>query len=317
MQFSVSVIIPVYNDERFIEKAINSAIQQPEVSEIVVVNDGSTDKTEHILENLQKQNSKIKVYYHEGKLNKGRSASRNLGIKKAIGNYIAFLDADDFYLPNRFTNDKKIFNERKSIEGVYNAISAHFYREGSKAEKEQLSLTTIKKRIAAEVLFEALLLGSEGHFSIDGLTLKKSAFNKVGYFNQTMLVSEDTELIFKLSLKCKLQSGIIDKPVAMRGVHGSNVFNREDLYAEHRIKMYQSLLFWANKNQVALHRIDKLLNTLWVLKYKQKKSLISYIGYWGHLFFNAPRSIFSMLGIKYFPIIRLRQKLFPFLYKHS
>ena len=79
--FSLSVIIPVYNCELFIEKAIASVLTQTEVTEIVVVNDGSTDKTGLLLNQLQKQNSILKIYHHQNKLNKGRSASRNLGIK--------------------------------------------------------------------------------------------------------------------------------------------------------------------------------------------------------------------------------------------
>ena len=134
MGFCVSVVIPAYNAERFIEKSIKSALEQPEVSEVLIVDDGSTDNTESILKKLIAQYQKLKVYYHSGKSNKGRSASRNLGILKAKANYIAFLDADDFYLPNRFLNDKKIFAENNTIEGVYNAIGVHFYRKASNKE---------------------------------------------------------------------------------------------------------------------------------------------------------------------------------------
>mgnify|MGYP003630548675 FL=1 len=122
MTFSISVIVPAYNVEQFIEKAIVSIIQQPEVSEILVINDGSTDKTLEIVEKLQKNDYKIKIFNHYNSINKGRSASRNLGIKNAKENYIAFLDADDFYLENRFANDKKIFDKNKYIDGVYNAV---------------------------------------------------------------------------------------------------------------------------------------------------------------------------------------------------
>ena len=183
MKFLVSVVIPVYNCDSYVEKAIVSALQQPEVTEIVVVNDGSTDSTLDILEQLQKQNPIIKVYHHKNKTNKGRSASRNLAIKKAIGNYIAFLDADDFYLSNRFTSDKKIFQENSEIDGVYNAIGAYFYRDATKSERNQLELTTIKKKFDSTLLFEALLSGKYGYFSIDGLTVKKSMFETIGYFS--------------------------------------------------------------------------------------------------------------------------------------
>lgn len=315
MKFSVSVIIPVYNGERFIEKAIQSALQQSEVVEVVVVNDGSTDNTSNIIEILQTKNSKTQIYYHKNKQNKGRSASRNLGIRKATSNFIAFLDADDFYLENRFKNDKLLFEINKRIEGVYNAIGAHFYRESKPSEKEKLRLTTVTDSIEPNQLFETLLYYTKGHFSIDGLTIKKSIFEKTGYFNETLKVAEDTELIFRISLKCNLQSGIINKPVAMRGVHDSNVFDNENLYNSSKIHLYESLLFWAGKNQISLYKIDHILNALWIFKYSQNTNLFKNSVYWFGLIFKNPRLWFTKQSVKYFPLVRLRQKVFPFLYR--
>ena len=126
MQFSLSIIIPVYNAESFINKAIESACGQPEVTEIVVVDDGSDDGTQKIVSQMLKTDDRIKVFHHENKLNKGRSASRNLGIQKSTGHYIAFLDADDYYLENRFTNDKIVFEQNEDTDGVYNAVGFHF-----------------------------------------------------------------------------------------------------------------------------------------------------------------------------------------------
>ena len=315
MDFLVSVIIPVYNCERYLEKAISSVLQQPEVSEIVVVNDGSTDTTQNILETLQKQNPKIKIYHHENNSNKGRSASRNLAIKKATANYIAFLDADDYYLPNRFVSDKKIFQTDDNVDGVYNAIGANFYREASKNEQKQLELFTVREKIEPEELFNVLLSGKKGHFSIDGLTVKKEIFENTGYFTESLVVAEDTELIFKMALKCRLEAGVIDKPLAIRGVHDDNVFNREDLYEENLIKMYESLFFWTAKNKVSTKKIDTLLKWIWMMEYKKEKRMLNNMKYWFFLFFNNPRLLFSMLSVKYFPVVRLRQKILPFLYK--
>lgn len=315
MKFLVSVIIPVYNGERFIEKAIRSALQQPEIIEVVVIDDGSTDKTSSIIEELQSKDSRVLIYHHKNKENRGRSASRNLGVKKAKGNYIAFLDADDFYLENRFKNDENLIEKNKEIDGVYNAISAHFYRETNPLEEEKLRLTTLTDIIEPSELFETLLYYKNGHFSIDGLTVKKAVFDKTGYFNEALKIAEDTELFYRMALKCQLRTGVIDKPVAMRGVHDSNVFNNEDLYNESKLKVYESLVFWSNRNQIHLNKIDHMLNVLWVFKYKETNSLIKNVEYWFWVFFKTPRLLFTKLGIKYFPVVRLRRKLFPFLYK--
>ena len=312
MQFSISVIIPVYDGQRFIKKAILSVLQQPQVTEIIVVNDGSLDGTQVILDELQLQNSKIKVYHHKDKLNKGRSASRNLGIQKATGNYIAFLDADDYYLENRFVNDIKVFQENKDCDGIYNAVGSHFYREVTQEETtwHQLELNTTKKGIEPDFLFDALISGKYGFFQIDGLTVKKTIFDKTGLFNENLVVSEDSDLFWKMALKTKLVGGILDKPIAKRGIHDSNIFDREDLYEIYVIKMYESLIFWSSRNRVSLSKVDTLLKWIWLLKFKQKNSLINDCNYWNSLFFNNPKLLFTYLSIKYFPIIRLRKELF-------
>jgi glycosyltransferase involved in cell wall biosynthesis len=80
MSFAVSVIIPVYNAEQFIEKAIASALFFTEVKEVVVINDGSTDGSLELLRQLRKKDDRLNIYHHKGAVNKGRSASRNLGI---------------------------------------------------------------------------------------------------------------------------------------------------------------------------------------------------------------------------------------------
>jgi glycosyltransferase involved in cell wall biosynthesis len=315
MKFSVSVIIPVYNCESFIEKAIESVLLQPEVFEIIVVNDGSTDDSLSLIEALQKEDDRIKIYHHKNAENKGRSATRNLGIQKATGNFIAFLDADDFYLENRFNADKVHFENNPFSDGVYNAIGVHFYRESNPLEEEKLRLTTVTEFIEPCELFDALLYYKKGHFSIDGLTVKRSIFEKIGYFNEALKVAEDTELFFRMALKCQLKTGVIDKAVAMRGVHDFNVFNNEDLYNVSKLNVYESLIFWSIRNQIHLDKIDHVLNVLWMFEYKQNTSLFKNIWYWFYLFFKNSSLLFTKLSIKYFPVVRLRQKLFPFLYK--
>ncbi|MFV8360224.1 glycosyltransferase family 2 protein [Flavobacterium sp. LS1P3] len=313
-KINLSVIIPVYNCEHFIEKTIASVITQLEVTEIVVVNDGCTDRTGLLLDQLQLQNPILKIYHHQNKSNKGRSASRNLGIQKATGDFIAFLDADDYFLPNRFTNDIKVFQENENCDGVYNAVGFHFYRVATDEELQTHQLYTVNQKIKPDFLFEALLSGKYGHFQIDGLTVKKSVFDTIGFFNEALVVMEDTDVFWKMALKCRLLTGIIDQPVAMRGVHDNNVFDQADLYKNNVMLLYESLLGWCCKNKIASNTIDILLKTIWIIKHKEKNKLYQDIDYWAKLFFPHLQLFFSILSIKYFPVIRLRKELFPFLY---
>lgn len=314
MQYYLSIIIPTYNTERFINKAIESCLEQIEVSEIIVVDDGSTDTTIQIVKELQSKYPKIKLCHHPNKLNKGRSATRNLGIQKAIGDYIAFLDADDYFLPNRFTNDFKLFQEVPDCDGVYNAVGFHFYRTATEQELKTHQLYTVSQKITPENLFKNLLYGRCGHFQIDGLTVKKSVFQATGLFNEELVVAEDSEMFWKMAIKCRLETGIIDRAVAIRGVHDNNIFDKEDLYKIYNIKMHETLAVWCSKNQVNAATIDDILKWIWMLRYQEQNKIYTNIKAWAQFFFSQPQLLFTIFSIKYFPIIRYRQMLFPFLY---
>lgn len=315
MKFLLSVVIPVYNCELFIEKAILSVIIQKEVSEIVVVNDGSTDGSLRILNKLAQQYPIIKLHHHPNQQNQGRSASRNLGIQKATGNFIAFLDADDYYLENRFLNDKKMFAFDRNCDGVYNAVGFHFYREATSHELEKHQIYTVTQKVEPEFLFKSLLYGKCGHFHINGLTVKKNVFDLTGLFNRELIVAEDTDIFWKMAIKCRLETGIIDKPLANRGVHDSNIFDQTDIYKEYTIKMFQKLAVWCSRNKVDFDIIDDLFKWIWLIKFKQNKTLLEDTWYWAKLIFPYPKFLFSILAIKYFPIVRRRRELFSFAYK--
>nr|WP_314840191.1 glycosyltransferase family 2 protein [uncultured Flavobacterium sp.] len=312
---SISIIIPVYNAALYVEKAITSALQQPEVLEVLVVNDGSTDGSDEILQLIASTTTRVTLLFHPQRINKGRSASRNLGLQHARGTYIAFLDADDYYLENRFSGDLPIFESQLDCDGVYNAIGVHFYRDATLEQQQELALYTITERIKPQDLFENLLLGGKGHFSIDGLTFKRSLIDKVGFFNTHLVVGEDTDYMWRMALVANLYAGSIENPVAIRGVHDANVFDKPFLYQENKLRILDSVLRWSANHGVRTTRLDLILKHIWILKQKQENPLMQDIKYWFNLFLPQQNLMFSSLSIKYFPIIRYRQKLFSFLYQ--
>ena len=94
----ISVVIPAYNAEQFLDETLESVLSQTyENWECIIVNDGSTDNTEEIAKKWCEKDARFRYFYKE---NSGVSDTRNLGIKEARGEYIAFLDADDLYMPN-------------------------------------------------------------------------------------------------------------------------------------------------------------------------------------------------------------------------
>ena len=93
----ISVVVPVYNVEKYLEQCVNSIINQTyDNLEIILVNDGSKDKSPYLCDELAKKDSRISVIHKE---NGGPAETRNVGTEKASGEYIAFVDSDDWIHP--------------------------------------------------------------------------------------------------------------------------------------------------------------------------------------------------------------------------
>ncbi|HMU06820.1 MAG TPA: glycosyltransferase family 2 protein [Kaistella sp.] len=246
---NISVIIPVYNASAFLKKAVESAIQFEEVKEIILVEDGSTDHSLQVCEILESEFGAVKLFQHPDKGNHGAGATRNLGLEKATGDFIAFLDADDYYLPNRFEMEKELF-KNDSIEGVFGAIGTEFLSEKGKKEfKEkfkEIELTTVKKTAEGKDVFYGLLgldhsFGS--FFSLIALTVRTESIRKNNLkFNEHLRVHQDSDFIIKLSYHCNLTSGNITEAVSIRGVHDDNRITKIKLYSE-KYNQRQALLW--------------------------------------------------------------------------
>jgi glycosyltransferase involved in cell wall biosynthesis len=112
----VSVVIIFLNEERYLREAIESVLAQDYSSwELLLVDDGSADRSPDIAEEYVTQDSRIRYLTHPGRANRGMSASRNLGLAHARGEYVAFLDADDVYLPQRLSRHTEILASRPDI----------------------------------------------------------------------------------------------------------------------------------------------------------------------------------------------------------
>ncbi len=252
----ISVITPVYNAENYITQAVESALQFLEVSEVILVEDKSPDNALEVCKNLvAKYPDRVKLFQHADLGNHGAGASRNLGIEKANGDYIAFLDADDFYLPNRFDAEKKLF-KNPEVEGVYGAIGVHYYSDEAKKQFYDLyqdKLDTVYKKQNPEDVCpgQMNLRGSFGMIHLDTLTIKKTALQKMGtYFNPALRLHQDSEFTIRLSFYLKLFGGSIDQAIAMRGIHENNRITQVDSKkikpATTRVLLWEALENWAN-----------------------------------------------------------------------
>ena len=118
---AVSVIVPVYNSARFLAEAVESVFRQTFTDwELILVDDGSTDDSPAVAAAYaDKDAERVRLLYHPGRRNHGVSATRNRGIAAAAGEYLAFLDADDVWLPHRLACQVPILAEHPEVGLVY------------------------------------------------------------------------------------------------------------------------------------------------------------------------------------------------------
>jgi glycosyltransferase involved in cell wall biosynthesis len=221
----VSVIIPVYHAASYLEEAVASALAQKETYEIVLVEDGSSDGSLTICERLASTDPRIKLYTHPGKGNLGASESRNLGIAKATGRYIAFLDADDVYLPERFAHTSKVFSLHPDADGVYEVIGVRFddpalrHLHMMRIHGENTGLTI---QVLPERLFSLLATGRHGHIHLNGIVVLRSSLKEELRFDPSLRQCQDSDWLLRISRHLRLYRGQAANPVAVRRVHHEN-----------------------------------------------------------------------------------------------
>ncbi len=275
----ISVIIPVYNAEKYVTNAVESALQFDEVAEVILVEDQSPDNALEVCKTLAEKHVRVKLFQHPDKGNHGAGASRNLGMEKATEDFIAFLDADDFFLHNRFDAERELF-KNPEVEGVYGAIGVHYWSEKAREQYHAVygnKLTTVYKKHLPEEVFPGLIgmRGSFGLFSIDALTIRKSALEKMDDLMKTDLkLHQDTDFVMRLAFYTKLYPGILNEPVAVRGVHESNRISQLDSGkikpAKTRVLLWNHLKNWAQNEPkmpdtellhiIRLHRSFEIAN---------------------------------------------------------
>ena len=150
----LSIILPVFNGEQTIAIAIRSVLEQTlDDWELIIINDGSSDKTRDICKAFLEQSPRI--FYYAQK-NKGLSAARNAGIEKARGEYLAFLDADDWVEPEYYQG-MLLSLEKQSVDLVLAGYTREFWRNGKKPKKVRLELPYCRSEIE-EFFFDKEIL---------------------------------------------------------------------------------------------------------------------------------------------------------------
>lgn len=187
----VSVIMTVYNAEKYLVQAVESILAQTfKDFEFIIINDGSTDRSESILQEFQRQDRRIKVTSRD---NVGLTASLNEGLGYARGRYIARMDADDVALPERFAKQVEFLEERSDYVAVGSRVML--------IDPEGLPLCSFARETNHEEI-------DRNHITADcsgsqivhpAAMLRRDALQKVGGYREGMEPAEDLDLFLRLA----------------------------------------------------------------------------------------------------------------------
>lgn len=195
----VSVILPTYNCGHFLPDSLGSVLSQTyNFYEIIVIDDGSTDDTKEVLNPFMQ-----KIKYIHLEQNRGLPTARNIGIQAAQGKYIAFLDADDLWLPEKLQTDMEYFDKHPDVGMVY---SKHTNIDENGVVLDE----GIKKRLPSGNIF--IRLFSEQNFIVpSSVVVRKDVFATTGLFDEQLFNCQDWDMWLRIAFYFKVAG--INKPL--------------------------------------------------------------------------------------------------------
>ena len=281
----LSIIIPVYNAEKYLKKCLESVFQQNlklEDFEVICINDGSTDKTQQILEEFQKKYTNIIL---ENQENFGEAISRNKAIFLSKGEYITFLDSDDYYdaltlskalqiiasqnLDILYLKMNHISEDYQFIQSLPN-LSENEILSGLKHERRPFPATIYKKSVIGEIQFPLnIIVGPDSVFN----ALVQSKAKRVSFSSDLVynyLVRPNS--LSKKAITEEGYQGFINA-ITILDEYKNQHFSPENKEAQ---QYFDKVILVFVTRIVELH----ILPNLYQPKYKELKKLLSEKGYW-------------------------------------
>lgn len=259
----ISVIIPAYNEQANLESCVVSVLAGlGSDSEILIVDDGSTDNTVAVARRLEKQYPKVHLLQHPNNTNRGVAATRNLGLHHASGEYVAFIDADDVCQPTRFDSSIRILRQCKDIDGVLVTVGVLFDEGANDAARAFLPQLLDHDLGILPDDFAGATLQGRSRFHISNVIFRKTLLLKSGVFNiKRKLGEEDTDLWLRMALCGRFCVGDETEPQIYYRRHlGNNwIPNRNDVFRD--LMVVGEVLKWAKKtpwvSQENLNKVEK------------------------------------------------------------
>ncbi|MGB0064624.1 MAG: glycosyltransferase [Terracidiphilus sp.] len=212
----ISVIIPAYNAEPYLAEAIASCLEQTEpADEIVVADDGSTDRTAEIAKQFSSQVKLVRL-----EKNCGLPSARNRAIEASTGDWLAFLDADDWFLPRKLELQRRSIQENPNAVLVYSGFRLRF-PDGSERDGEFVPPGELHWRLRYHCPFQPC-----------SVMLRRDAFNVLGGFDPDRRRCEDWDLWLRLASRFSADAfAAVPEPlVAYRQTPGSLSSNAMRMY---------------------------------------------------------------------------------------
>lgn len=202
METMVSIIIPTYNRGHLIERAIDSVLNQTYSSyEIIVIDDGSTDNTGNVIEAIGDD----RIRYIALPENQGVAHARNVGIREARYEYLAFLDSDDEWLPDKLMLQMDKMSKSSAKYGLVYCRMGGLLRDGS--TRFVCPHQDYVKEILEGDLFRPLLL--QNVIGTPAMLVRRECLDQVGGFKESLKCLEDWELILRIAKKWRI--GFVDE----------------------------------------------------------------------------------------------------------
>ena len=205
MNKTVSVIVPVFNAEKYLKRSIESILNQTYKDlEIIIIDDKSTDNSKKVIQKYAASDNRIRTFYSE--MNQGVSKSRNIGLKSFSGDYVLFMDSDDYIVPDAIEKmvdasnkyDADIIDSYHLI--IYNKNNKNYYFTENKVPKKDLVMGSLKDNI--DILTKSTY--------VTGKLIKKELIDGL-LFDEKLLRYED--LVFEHQLKKRIKNMVFLKDV--------------------------------------------------------------------------------------------------------
>jgi glycosyltransferase involved in cell wall biosynthesis len=243
----VSTIIPAYNAGAYVDQAVTSALNQRDVdSEVIVIDDGSTDNTWEILQRFSDRVRAVR------QTNAGHVRSRNRGAQLARGEWLAFLDADDEWLPDKLA---KQLNRADENTGLVYTDRVNF---GDIERVSGLQSTTIRQFEGN--VFEQLLFNN--FITVSSVVMRKSWFDRLGGFDPELLVCEDWDLWLRFTA-CGGVVKLCPEPLTRYRWHATSMTNNQRRMCEGRLKVVRRALATERGQRTSRATCRRALSNAW------------------------------------------------------